>query len=112
MGRETKPKEIRLYEDADGKKPFADWIEGLRDVMGRKRIFARIKRLGRGNFGDCESVGDGICELRLFFGPGYRVYFAEENNGIVILLSGGDKSSQTKDIEMAKSYWKEYKSHA
>ena len=112
MAGETKPKEVNLYEDANGNKPFADWIEGLRDVIGRKRILARIKRLGQGNYGDCESVGEGVSELRLFFGPGYRVYFGEENSDIIILLSGGDKSNQDKDIETAKAYWREYRSHA
>jgi len=108
----AKPKTVKLYEDVNGNKPFVDWIEGLRDVIGRKRILARIKRLGQGNFGDCESVGEGVSELRLFFGPGYRVYFGEQNNDIIILLIGGDKSSQGKDIEVAKAYWKEFRSHA
>ncbi len=112
MAGEARPKNVKLYEDAEGYQPFADWIEGLRDVMGRKRILARIKRLAQGNYGDCEPVGEGVSELRLFFGPGYRVYFGEENNDIVILLTGGDKSSQEKDIGKAKAYWKEYQSHA
>ena len=112
MAGEAKPKEVKLYEDANGNQPFADWIEGLRDVIGRKRILARIKRLGQGNYGDCESVGEGVSELRLFFGPGYRVYFGEQNSNIIILLIGGDKSSQGKDFEVAKAYWKEYRSHA
>jgi putative addiction module killer protein len=110
--REATPKEVKLYEDANGNSPFADWIEGLRDVMGRKRILARIKRLEQGNYGDCEPVGEGVSELRLFFGPGYRVYFGEENNDIIILLTGGGKDSQQKDIEAAKGYWKEYKDNA
>ena len=112
MAGKAKPKTVKLYEDVNGNKPFVDWIEGLRDVIGRKRILARIKRLGQGNFGDCESVGEGVSELRLFFGPGYRVYFGEQNNDIIILLIGGDKSSQGKDIEVAKAYWKEFRSHA
>ena len=68
-------------------------------------------RLEQGNFGDCASVGDGVSELRMFFGPGYRVYFGEHGDVVVILLCGGDKSSQNRDIEQAKTYWKEYLSH-
>jgi putative addiction module killer protein len=79
--------------------------------MGRKRILARVSRLQQGNYGDCESVGDGVSELRLFFGSGYRVYFGEKDNQIVVLLCGGDKSTQSKDIEQAKAYWKEYLNH-
>lgn len=112
MPREATPKEVKLYEDADGNSPFADWIEGLRDTMGRKRILARIRRLEQGNYGDCQPVGDGVSELRMFFGPGYRVYFGEENNNIIILLTGGGKDSQQQDIETAKCYWKEYKDNA
>ena len=109
MSREARPKNIQLYEDENGNRPFVSWIEGLRDALGRKRILARVKRLGQGNFGDCESVGGGVSELRLFFGPGYRVYFGETNNDIVILLIGGDKASQENDIETAKAYWKEFR---
>jgi putative addiction module killer protein len=79
--------------------------------MGRKRILIRISRLQQGNYGDCEPVGEGISELRMFFGPGYRVYFGENGNDIVILLCGGDKGSQDKDIQQAKIYWEEYLSN-
>ncbi len=71
----------------------------------------RIGRLEYGLYGDCESVGDGVSELRIFLGPGYRVYFAEEVRHIVVLLCGGDKSTQDKDIKTAKTYWKEYKAN-
>ena len=84
------------------------WLVSLRDLMGRKRILARIARLEQGNFGDCEPVGEGVCELRLFFGSGYRVYFGEDENNIVVLLCGGDKGNQHQDIKQAKMYWKEY----
>lgn len=80
--------------------------------MGRKRILARIARLEQGNFGDCKPIGDGVSELRLFFGPGYRVYFGEHGNTIVVLLCGGDKGSKEKDIEKAKRFWREFQDDA
>jgi len=80
---------------------FASWIDGLRDIRGRARIQARIERMALGNTGDCKSVGGGVSELRIDCGPGYRVYFARQGHQIVILLAGGDKSSQTKDIRTA-----------
>jgi putative addiction module killer protein len=104
----AKPKRVIIYADDRGKEPFTDWLFSLRDPMGRKRILARIARLEQGNFGDCEPVGEGVSELRLFFGSGYRVYFGEDENNIVVLLCGGDKGRQHKDIKQAKSYWKEY----
>jgi putative addiction module killer protein len=106
--KDAKEKQIMVYADRDGIEPFSEWIERLRDVVGRKRIFARIDRLAQGNYGDCESVGEGVSELRMFFGPGYRVYFGERDNELVVLLCGGDKSSQTQDIKNAKGCWKEY----
>ena len=107
----AKPKSVLVYADENEKEPFTDWLNGLRDIMGRKRILARIARLEQGNYGDCESVGEGVSELRLFFGPGYRVYFGEDANGVVVLLCGGDKGSQNQDIKLAKVYWQEYLDH-
>ena len=108
MARLAKPKRVILFEDQDGNEPFTDWLYGLKDSRGRQRILIRIKRLGEGNYGDCEPVGEGISELRMFFGSGYRVYFGEDANNIVVLLCGGDKRSQKKDIKQAKAYWQEY----
>jgi putative addiction module killer protein len=108
---ETRPKFLIVYVTPCKQEPFTDWLNNLRDVMGRKRILTRISRLQQGNYGDCEPVGEGISELRMFFGPGYRVYFGEHGNDIVILLCGGDKDSQEKDIEQAKIYWQEYLSN-
>lgn len=107
----TNAKQVIVYANEHAKEPFTEWLYSFRDVMVRKRILARISRLEQGNYGDCEPVGEGVSELRLFFGAGYRVYFAEHGNEIVVLLCGGDKSSQNKDIQQAKVYWKEYLSH-
>jgi putative addiction module killer protein len=107
----TTAKRVIVYEKDNGKEPFTEWLYGLRDIMGRKRILARVSRLQQGNYGDCEAVGEGVSEMRLFFGSGYRIYFGERNNHIIVLLCGGDKGSQSKDIKQAISYWKEYLAH-
>ena len=86
---------------------FLAWIGGLRDHEARARIAARIYRLGEGNFGDAKSVGDGVSELRIHYGPGYRLYFTRRGATIVLLLCGGDKSSQSRDIAKAKALAKE-----
>jgi putative addiction module killer protein len=82
---------------------FRAWIEALRDLRGVARIDARIGRLRLGNFGDVKSVGDGVSELRVDTGPGYRVYFTRKDDKVVILLCAGDKSTQTRDIKLAKA---------
>jgi putative addiction module killer protein len=105
------PRQVIVYQLPDGQEPFTDWLNGLRDGMVRKRILARLTRLEQGNLGDCKPVGDGVKELRMFFGSGYRVYFAENGNELVILLCGGDKGSQDTDIEQAKTYWKEFQNY-
>ena len=81
---------------------FKDWIKGLNDKVSQSIINARIRRLSAGNFGDIKSVGDNVFELRIDFGPGFRVYFTRRKQTIVILLCGGDKSGQSSDIETAK----------
>ena len=81
---------------------FASWFKKLLDRQAKARIQARIDRLEQGHFGDVEPVGNGVNELRVFYGPGYRIYFARRSSVVVILLTGGDKSSQSKDIEKAK----------
>jgi len=80
---------------------FARWLDGLQDVLGRARVLARIERLAAGNPGDVRSVGGGISELRIAYGPGYRVYYTKRGREMVILLTGGDKRTQAKDIRTA-----------
>lgn len=111
MTKAAQPKTITIYQDDTGYEPYTTWFKDLRDRKGKARIEARLRRLETGNYGDCEPVGEGVFELRLFFGPGYRVYFGEEAGNIIILLIGGDKGTQDNDIKRAKEYWKEHISH-
>ena len=80
---------------------FAKWIDNLRDVQAKARVLVRIERLASGNAGDVKPVGEGISEMRIDYGPGYRVYFIKRGNELIILLAGVDKSSQTADIKVA-----------
>ena len=82
---------------------FDKWLTGLRDVRGRAMILVRIERLAAGNAGDVRGVGGGVSELRIAFGPGYRVYFKPSKGAVIVLLAGGDKSSQAADIAKAKA---------
>ena len=86
--------------------PFDEWLEGLRDVVGKARIIRQVDKIERGLFGDWKSVGEGVFELRLNFGPGYRVYYGREGETIVILLGGSDKSHQRVAIETAHRHWR------
>lgn len=100
---------IKVYNTAKGKIPFYNWLDGLKDKTVRARINRRLDRVSLGNYGDFKPVGEGVFEMRLQFGAGYRIYFAEINNQIILLLSGGDKGTQTKDIKLAQEYWHEFK---
>ncbi|MGE0086301.1 MAG: type II toxin-antitoxin system RelE/ParE family toxin [Desulfococcaceae bacterium] len=84
-------------------KEFDEWLSKLRDAKGKARILARIRSAEYGNLGDTEPVGEGVSEMRIHCGPGYRVYFRKKGNVLIILLSGGDKSSQKRDIRKAKA---------
>ena len=80
---------------------YAKWLDGLRDVRGRARVLVRVERLAAGNPGDVRPVGEGVSELRIDYGPGYRVYFKKQGGTIVVLLAGGDKRTQSRDIKTA-----------
>ena len=102
------PIELLEYLTSNGRNPFREWLEGLRDRQARARIRVRLNRIRLGNFGDCKSIGGGVSELRIHHGPGYRVYFGREGDSVVILLHGGDKTRQSRDIARAKAYWDDY----
>ncbi|MSR77136.1 MAG: type II toxin-antitoxin system RelE/ParE family toxin [Candidatus Omnitrophica bacterium] len=101
--------QLVYYEDPGGKKPYREWFEALRDVKAQAVIDARLGRLRLGNFGKCEPVGHGVYELKIYYGPGYRVYFSRAGNQILLLLCGGDKSRQSEDIHKAQTHWLQYK---
>jgi putative addiction module killer protein len=98
---------VREYVDESGRIPFRDWLSQL-DTVTRARVQARVLRFEMGNLGDHKEVGDGVSEARLDFGPGYRVYFGRRGRELVLLLTGGDKKFQTKDIKRAREFWAQY----
>jgi putative addiction module killer protein len=104
--------EIRRYQTSTGTVPLTQWLDSLRDGQARARIVARLDRLQVGLFGDWKGVGAGVCELRIHHGPGYRVYYGLGGTTLVLLLCGGDKSTQIKDIENAHACWKDYKTRS
>lgn len=112
MSDNSPAKTVVIYKTESGKVPFNDWLNGLRDRKTRQRILNRLFRVESGHYGDHKPVGDGVIELRFFFGAGYRIYFGEDGDKLVILLTGGNKDSQSKDIQQAKAYWREYLNHA
>ncbi len=101
--------EVFRYQRDDGREPFSEWLSALRDKIAQARIRIRLRQLQAGSFGDCEPVGDGVIELRVHIGAGYRVYCGRHGKAVVLLLCGGDKSSQKADIKRAKGLWSEWK---
>ena len=104
--------ELRYYQTFAGEQPFTEWLKGLNDRRARTRIEARLARVAVGSLGDVEAVGEGVMELRIDWGPGYRVYFSRLGQVIILLLCGGDKRTQQKDIKRAKAYFEDYKARA
>lgn len=100
--------EIRYYVASEGRQPFAEWFADL-DAVARAKVTRAAVRLEQGNFSNVKSVGEGVFEYRIDFGPGYRVYFGQHGQTLVILLTGGTKKRQQRDIDEAHAYWRDYK---
>lgn len=101
--------ELRIYTDAQDRAPFAEWVEGLRDVRARATIRARLAKVQAGNLGDCKPLREGVQELRVDYGPGYRVYLSRQGPVLVLLLCGGDKNDQDRAIKQAIAYLNDWK---
>ncbi len=96
--------EIVIYETASGRCPFDAWFANIQETHTRAKILTRFDRLKLGNFGDCKALGDGIAELRIHYGPGIRIYYSKIGNKVILLICGGNKGSQAKDIS-SNSRW-------
>jgi putative addiction module killer protein len=99
---------LRYYIDRNGKNIFDEWWSSLRDEKAKKAVYRRVARIESENFGDCKPLRDGVWELRIDVGPGYRVYYAKAGSTIVLLLCGGDKRKQDSDIDRACEYWNDW----
>ncbi len=109
MLMESLPRTVHEYVTTTGKSPFRSWLDALKDVKAQQIIDTRIANMRRGTFGDCKSVGYGVMEMKISYGPGYRIYVGQDGPITVILLCGGDKKSQNKDIKRAHEYWEDYR---
>lgn len=103
------PIQVIHYTTEEGDDPYQKWIDELKDVKAKARVLVRINRMAQGNYGDSKSVDSRVWELRIDWGPGYRVYFAQSGKEIVILLAGGSKKTQQSDIDAAVARWIEWK---
>jgi putative addiction module killer protein len=101
--------ELRIYTDCQNQQPFTQWLNGLKDVRARAQIRARLTRITAGNFGDIKSLREGVQELKIDCGPGYRVYLSRQGPVLVLLLCGSDKGDQSKAIEKAIEYLNDWK---
>jgi len=104
--------DIRHYATESGNDLFQDWLDALADLKARAAILRRVDRLVLGNFGDCKFCRDGVWELRVDVGPGYRAYYARSGRTVILLLCGGSKRTQAKDITAAVQYWADYRRRA
>jgi len=100
--------EVRVYQTKSGKRPFLDWLNSFQSKIFRQRVWTRLDRVYRGNFGDTKPLGSGLYELRLHFDSGIRIYLGKRGDQRICVLLGGDKGTQRFDIDKAKSYWSDY----
>lgn len=100
--------QVHDYLAPDGSDPYAEWLTQLADRQARARVVVRVGRMAGGNFGDCKPVSDGVWELRIDWGPGYRVYYAMSGKQVILLLAGGDKRKQQADIGAAVARWQDW----
>jgi putative addiction module killer protein len=100
--------DLRHYLTVSGRDPYQEWVDKLKDLAGRIAILRRMDRVGAGNFGEHRFCQEGVWELRIDVGPGYRLYYAQEGKTVVLLLCGGAKRTQTADIKIAVRYWRDY----
>ena len=100
--------EVQDYLSPEGSDPYAKWLAGLTDRQARARVLVRVLRMGAGNFGNCKPLNDGVWELCIDYGPGYRVYYAQAGKRLILLLAGGDKRKQQADIETAIERWNDW----
>jgi putative addiction module killer protein len=107
---DIKPIEVEIYETIGGKVPFSDWVMKLKNVQDSAQILLRLDRVKQGNLGDHKFIADGMFELRVDTGAGYRVYFGRVSDSRIVILWAGDKSTQARDIEKALGFWKDYRS--
>lgn len=105
---ESHRRRIEIYQTGSGHKPFQEWLDGLKDREGRAKITVKVDRLSLGNLSGSKSLGSGLHELKVDFGPGYRIYFADVGPVIILLLCGIDKSTQAKDIDHARKHLADY----
>ncbi|MGV0028897.1 type II toxin-antitoxin system RelE/ParE family toxin [Phormidesmis priestleyi] len=105
---QSQPRELQIYETEQGETPFSYWLDSLRNREARAKVRKRLDRVALENLGDYKFVGEGVFEFRIDYGPGYRVYFAQVG-ALILLLYGGDKSAQDRDIEQAKQFWTDFK---
>lgn len=103
------PRRSIIYKTATGSEPYSEYVDSLTDRQGAAKIRTRVTRAELGNLGDHRSVGRGVIELKIDFGPGYRVYLGLQGTELIVLLCAGDKDSQQKDIAKAKTYWEDYR---
>jgi len=100
---------VQIYSTASGKEPFSEWLSSLKDKDSQSLIFQRLQRLKLGHFGDCKPLNDGVCEFRIHSGAGYRLYYSRIGRCVILLLCGGNKGSQKRNIKLAAKYLEDYR---